>query len=165
MIVKLNEPHKAAHLFQGWQETMIWSCLQHVMGAIYMPEGDDRSALALLADFGFLAGEVNDELIAQALRLSGQKFLILVPRNEQWAASIRRVYGHRAQQRTRWAIKKEYIRIYGNRYHIPSPNEKALMKLFHQTCRKHGILHNNDQIFEYLHRFEEKNSQISLFDM
>lgn len=131
MIVKLNEPHKAAHLFQGWQETMIWSCLQHVMGAIYMPEGDDRSALALLADFGFLAGEVNDELIAQALRLSGQKFLILVPRNEQWAASIRRVYGHRAQQRTRWAIKKEYIRIYGNRYHIPSPNEKALMKLFH----------------------------------
>lgn len=62
-------------------------------------------------------------------------------------------------------LKEEYIRIYGNRYHIPSPNEKALMKLFHQTCRKHGILHNNDQIFEYLHRFEEKNSQISLFDM
>ena len=62
-------------------------------------------------------------------------------------------------------LKEEYIRIYGNRYNIPSPNEKALMKLFHQICREHGILHNNDQIFEYLHRFEEKDRQISLFDM
>ncbi|MBQ9165478.1 MAG: GNAT family N-acetyltransferase [Oscillospiraceae bacterium] len=111
MIVQLSEPEKAAHLFEGWQETMIWSCLQHVMGAIYIPEGNDGSALALLADFGFLAGEVNDELTAQALRLSGQKFLILVPQNDQWAASIQRVYGHQAKLRTRWAIQKEPERL------------------------------------------------------
>ena len=35
MVLKLKETRKAAALFEGWQETMIWSCLQGVMGSIY----------------------------------------------------------------------------------------------------------------------------------
>ncbi len=35
MAVQMRDPRKAAGLFEGWEETMIWSCLQNVMGSVY----------------------------------------------------------------------------------------------------------------------------------
>jgi len=63
-------------------------------------------------------------------------------------------------------MKEKYIQTYGNQYEINSPNSTALMKLFHQKCNQHGIIHDNGKIFEYLSTFEEKQSdkQLSLFD-
>ena len=42
----------------------------------------------------------------------------------------------------------------------------AVMQLFHHTCEKNGIVHDNRKIFEYLSTFETKcdNVQLSLFD-
>lgn len=58
MIQELRETEKAAPLFAGWQETMIWSCLQGVMGKIYVTSQEDPvSAMAVLGDFCFLAGK------------------------------------------------------------------------------------------------------------
>ena len=52
MIDLLNEPKKAAPLFDGWQETLIWSCLQGVMGSIYVDDAKEpASAMAVLGDF------------------------------------------------------------------------------------------------------------------
>ncbi len=61
-------------------------------------------------------------------------------------------------------LKKRYINEYGNSYEIPSPRSNELMRLFHNTCEKNGIMHNNDEIFAYLRRFEEKTQyeQLSL---
>ena len=55
----------------------------------------------------------------------------------------------------------------GNQYVVNSPHDAELMRLFHRTCEANGILHNNDEIFDYLHRFEEKNApqQLTLWDM
>lgn len=63
-------------------------------------------------------------------------------------------------------MKEKYMQTYGNQYEINSPNSSSLMKLFHQKCNQHGIIHDNKKIFEYLSRFEEKQSdkQLSLFD-
>lgn len=63
-------------------------------------------------------------------------------------------------------MKEKYIQTYKNQYEINSPNSSALMKLFHQKCSQHGIMHDNKKIFEYLHTFEEKqsNKQLSFFD-
>jgi DNA repair photolyase len=63
-------------------------------------------------------------------------------------------------------MKEKYIQTYGNQYEINSPNSSALIKLFHQKCNQHGIIHDNRKIFEYLNTFEEKQSdkQLSLFD-
>lgn len=63
-------------------------------------------------------------------------------------------------------LKEQYIKTYGDAYWIESPNNDTLMTLFHETCDKYGMLHDNDQIFAYLKAFEEKNqpTQISLFD-
>lgn len=63
-------------------------------------------------------------------------------------------------------LKEVYIKRFGSSYEVNSPRNTELMRLFHSFCRKSGILHSNDEIFEYLNRFEEKTEylQLSLFD-
>lgn len=57
MICKISNPSLVSPLFQDWDETMIWSCLDGTMGELY---GDDfknpKSAAAVLGDFTFFAG-------------------------------------------------------------------------------------------------------------
>lgn len=62
-------------------------------------------------------------------------------------------------------LKQKYIRTYGTQYQISSPHSKTLMRLFHQICTRHGIVHNNQQIFDYLSTFESRQTttQLSLF--
>ena len=62
-------------------------------------------------------------------------------------------------------LKERYMRRYGNQYIIDSPNSGCLMRLFHQTWGKHGIVHSKERIFSYLQTFEEKPvaEQISLW--
>ncbi len=54
-------------------------------------------------------------------------------------------------------LKEQYIRTYGSAYEIPSPRSRELTKLFHDTCQRRGIWHDNGQIFRYLRQYEEKN--------
>lgn len=63
-------------------------------------------------------------------------------------------------------LKEKYISSYGNQYAVTSPHNRTLMKLFHQVCEENGIVHDNEQIFQYLQQFEEKNpvQQMSLWD-
>ncbi len=60
-------------------------------------------------------------------------------------------------------LKERYIRNYGNAYDIPSPRDQELLKLFHETCEAHGIWHDNDTIFRYMSRWDEKTDQLSFF--
>lgn len=60
-------------------------------------------------------------------------------------------------------LKGEYIRRYGTQYEVSSPNSRRLMALFHSLCDEMGIMHDNDQIFHYMHVFESK-LQTSIFD-
>lgn len=55
-------------------------------------------------------------------------------------------------------LKEKYIQAYGNQYMLESPDSNQLMKLFYQKCRQGGIVHDNEQIFQYLHTYEEKES-------
>ncbi len=99
-----QEAEQAAHLFAGWEETMIWSCLQGVMGSIYVPDvASPQSAAAQLNDFCFLAGAPCGELVEFFM---GQK-LFLVPQNSAWEQLIEGVCGDRVQRQLRYAIQKE----------------------------------------------------------
>ena len=77
-----------------------------------------------------------------------------------------REYFYRQLDRLFPGLKEKYIRTYGNRYEIESPNGRRLMKIFHQKCGESGIVHDNKEIFRYLQTFEEKESvrQMSLWD-
>lgn len=62
-------------------------------------------------------------------------------------------------------LKEKYIRVYGDSYEVASPDNSMLMRLFHNKCERHGIVHDNDVIFDYLRRFEQKSGkQLSFFD-
>ena len=62
-------------------------------------------------------------------------------------------------------LKERYERTYGSAYEIISPRHDELDRLFHEFCKKNNIMHDNNRIFEYLDRFEDKakEEQMSLF--
>lgn len=54
MIYELKDSEKGKAIFEGWQETMIYSCLQKVMGHIYVTDFENpKSAVAIVGCFAF----------------------------------------------------------------------------------------------------------------
>ncbi|MGN1433602.1 MAG: SPL family radical SAM protein [Ruminococcus sp.] len=62
-------------------------------------------------------------------------------------------------------LKEKYIRTYGNSYEITSRNRDKLMNIITDVCRKNRIMYNVNEVFAYLHKYESKEEQLSLFDM
>lgn len=103
MIYELKDTTAAESIFAGWQETLIYSCLQNVMGKIYVTDTENpRSAFAFIGCFGFLAGEPDRELVLS----KPDGFVIMVPQNEEWAALIEDCFPD-AKRVTRYAIRKD----------------------------------------------------------
>ncbi|MBR3927853.1 MAG: radical SAM protein [Clostridia bacterium] len=63
-------------------------------------------------------------------------------------------------------LKQEYAKRYGFQYEVASPNNKRLSTLFHETCEKSGLVHDNDRLFAYFHEFPkaDKTIQLSMWD-
>lgn len=61
-------------------------------------------------------------------------------------------------------LKEKYISAFGESYSCESPESPRLMKIFHTECEKMGIMHNVNEIFNYLSEFPETLRQESLFD-
>ncbi len=101
MLYELQTPALAAPLFEGWAETMLYSCLQGVMGKLYVTGEPPRAARAELGDFVFFGGRPCRELVEK--QPSG--FAILVPQDEGWAGLIEDRYPQ-CRRTTRYAIKK-----------------------------------------------------------
>lgn len=105
MIYELEDTSKVKHIFDGWNETLIYSCIQMVMGKIYVTDIDNpKSAFAYVGCFGFYAGEPEKELVIN----KPDGFVIMVPQNEAWAKLIEECFGT-AKRVTRYAIKKNTI--------------------------------------------------------
>ncbi len=97
----------AEELFKGWEETLIWSCLQGVMGKVYTNQPKEDGAMAMLGDFVFFAGKPSEELVRFKPESCEQDFIIMVPQNDAWSALIEQVYKKKAKKVTRYAFKKE----------------------------------------------------------
>ena len=103
MIYELEDTTKVLDLFKDWQETLIYSCLQKVMGKIYVTEPDTPgSACAFVGCFAFYAGEPNEELVKN----KPDGFVIMVPQNEDWESVIEECHPT-ANKVIRYAIKKD----------------------------------------------------------
>lgn len=76
-----------------------------------------------------------------------------------------REYYYNALDRHFPGLRREYQKRYGNAYEVNSPENDRLMKLFHSTCEKYGIIHTPDECFRYINEMPEAYSQLSLFDM
>ena len=103
MLYELDDTSKVNDLFEGWEETLIYSCLQKVMGKIYVTDTENpKSAFAYVGCFGFFAGEPDRELVLG--KPAG--FSILVPENEEWEKLIEECFQD-AKKVKRYAIKKD----------------------------------------------------------
>ena len=99
----LKETSKVRHLFEGWQETLIYSCLQNVMGKVYVTDTKNpRSAVAVVGCFALYAGEPDPELV----KGKPDGFIIMVPQNDEWAALIEECFPS-AKRVIRYAIRKD----------------------------------------------------------
>lgn len=56
-----------------------------------------------------------------------------------------------------------YRKKYGSSYEVPSPDNDKLMEIFTAECRRHGIISDASECFDYLRAFPEDDSQMSLF--
>lgn len=61
-------------------------------------------------------------------------------------------------------MKERYIYTYGNSYQLTSSNNNVLMNRISEVCRNHRIMFGVENVFSYLHKFESKAEQLSLFD-
>ena len=103
MVYRLENTEKIRPLFEGWEETLIYSCLQKVMGDIYVTDTQQpKAAQAYIGDFCFFTGEPNKELVEHK-----QNFVIMVPQNEEWAHLIEECYPDCSKRVTRYAIRKD----------------------------------------------------------
>ena len=81
MIYELEDTSLASGLFDGWQETLIWSCLQKVMGKVFVTDpARPESAMAFVGCFAFVAGKPDRELVLA----KPEGFVIMTPQNEAW---------------------------------------------------------------------------------
>lgn len=64
-------------------------------------------------------------------------------------------------------LKEKYIKTFGNDYQIPSPYNDYLMNIVKNECVKNNMVSDVNNLFEYLHQFEDKQAgqQISMFDL
>lgn len=95
-----------APLFAGWEETLIWSCLQGQMGRAFADNAaSPRAARIDLGDFCYLAGEPDAGLVQ--LPPGRRTPLIAVPDSARWAPVLRAAHPGRCRRSWRYALKKE----------------------------------------------------------
>lgn len=103
-VFELEDTAKAEKLFAEWEalDTGVLSCLQKVMGKVWVTDpAEPKSAMAVIGDFAFCAGEPDLEL----LRGKPDKWLLVVPQNKAWETLIETNFS--AYKRIRYAIKKD----------------------------------------------------------
>lgn len=107
MIYKLEDTKTVNYLFEKWDEGVIWGCLEKVMGDIYVDNlNNPTSAMAILGDFCYFAGKLNEELVMfKPDKLKNS--IIMVPENTEWGTLIEKCFGNKAERTTRYAMKKE----------------------------------------------------------
>lgn len=106
--VNMESRESIAFLFDGWEETLIWSCLQGLMGNAWADRMDaPESAQIVVGDFCYFAGKPDKELVKNIPSGYASKSMIMVPKTEDWNEVIEREWGEKCCRRRRYAIKKE----------------------------------------------------------
>lgn len=155
MIHQLNDTSKVIHLFAGWEETIIDSCLQKIMGKVYVTDLEDpQSAIASLGCFVFLAGIPNSEL----LKAKPEGFAIMTYLDHQWEACIQACFPQ-AKKVTRYAIKKKTVfdTAYLEKLVKDLPKGYALREIdgeIYDLCLK------NSQMMDFVSSFQSQDDYV-----
>lgn len=99
---------RIAPLFEGWNETPVWSCLQGHLGQAFADDPDSpQSAQISIGDFCFFAGMPDPELIKNIPDPGSVPVITLITRQKSWHPLIESIYDGRHEKFIRYALKKE----------------------------------------------------------
>lgn len=109
--LKKEEMYKIEPLYAGWEESLLWSCMQGQMGRAWVDDiAHPTAAEIYLGDFYYFAGDEQSAEAEELIRNIPQDFqsdcALMVPRNEAWAQVIERVFPTNHKRVTRYALKK-----------------------------------------------------------
>lgn len=106
--LKKEDMYRIAPIFEGWKETLIWSCLQGYMGEAWVDDiQDPKSVQIITGDFCFFAGIPNIELVKNIPEHFPSQCILMIPQDDQWGNLIEQVYKNNCNRFMRYAIKKE----------------------------------------------------------
>lgn len=108
-VYKTKKCDKAVcNIFANWEETLIWSCLQNVMGEVFVNDiNNPTAAMAVLGDFCFLGGIPDENLVIYKPDLCKRNFTLMVPQSVEWGLLIEKCYREKAKKVVRYAFEKE----------------------------------------------------------
>ena len=103
-----EDMYKLTPFFKGWNETLIWSCLQGYMGNAWVDDiNNPQSAQIITGDFCFFAGIPNSELVKNIPGCFPSQCILMIPQNDEWGNLIEQEYKNKCDKFMRYAIKKE----------------------------------------------------------
>jgi GNAT superfamily N-acetyltransferase len=131
--INKEDMYKIAPIFDGWNETLIWSCLQGYMGKAWANDiQNPQSAQIIAGDFCFFAGVPNVELVKNIPDDFPSQSMLVIPQNEEWASLIKMEYKTNCDSFMRYSIKKEgniFDKEKLNSYIEKMPSEYLLKKI------------------------------------
>lgn len=108
--LKKEDMYRITPIFEGWNETLLWSCLQGYMGNAWTDAiQNPKSAQIITGDFCFFAGAPNIKLVKNIPQYFTSECILMIPQNEEWADLIEKVYKVKCERFMRYAIKREKL--------------------------------------------------------
>lgn len=135
----LKEKKLIETFFEGWEESMIWSYFQDVMGTAYVDDvHNPQSAIVYVNCFAFAAGNPNENLVASFYEEVVSGFSIITARDDKWNDLFAKVGKEKCRRVERYAIKKENDVF----------DKQKLMQLVNQLDEKYELRMIDQSIFE-----------------
>lgn len=107
-MVQYKNSDKIQLLFGDWEESMLWSFFQGIMGKAFVNDVQNPvSAIVYVNCFAFAAGVPDEALVQEWYDREVDSFAIITAREEEWNRLFEKVGKEKCRRVERYAIKKE----------------------------------------------------------
>ncbi|MDC7286465.1 GNAT family N-acetyltransferase [Blautia schinkii] len=107
-MIKIDDPLKIDIWYKGWEESMLWSYFQKIMGEAYVNCIENpQSGIVYVNCFAFAAGKPDKELVQDWYDEKVDGFAIITARDDSWDDIFKAVGKDKCRRVERYAIKKE----------------------------------------------------------
>lgn len=112
MIYRITDFDVVRPFTDGWNETVVKTCLAGRIGAVFADDEKSPSSVLLTAgEFVLFAGTPCEKIVSYVPEGYKTDFAIMAAKgdDDRWYRLIEKVYGKRAEKITRYAIKKDGV--------------------------------------------------------
>lgn len=94
-MIKIDDQLKIYTWYRDWDESMLWSCFQKIMGEVYVDHLEHpQSGIVYVNCFAFAAGKPNKLLVQNWYDEKVSSFAIITARDDSWD-NIFKAVGHK----------------------------------------------------------------------